>query len=73
MASICGAGRSDLDHAGHPHAAHGENPVKRVWGLMKDAVAANRLAGSMEDVGRAATRFLTERTTEQPVFPSIAA
>jgi hypothetical protein len=41
--------------------------------LMKDAVAANRLAGSMEDVVRAATRFLTEMTTVQPVFLPIAA
>jgi hypothetical protein len=41
--------------------------------LMKDAVAANRLAGSMEDLVRAATRFFTEMTTEQPVFLPIAA
>ena len=54
-------------------AAHDENPVERVWGLMKDAVAANRLAGSMEDLVHAATRFLTEMTTEQPVFLPIAA
>jgi transposase len=55
------------------YAAHDENPVERVWGLMKDAVAANRLAGSMEDLVHAATRFLTEMTTEQPVFLPIAA
>jgi hypothetical protein len=40
---------------------------------MKDAVAANRLAGSMEDLVRAATRFFTEMTTEQPVFLPIVA
>ncbi len=40
---------------------------------MNDAVAANRLAGSMEDLVRAATRFFTEMTTEQPVFLPIAA
>jgi hypothetical protein len=40
---------------------------------MKDAVAANRLAGRMEDVVRAATCFLTEMTTVQPVFLPIAA
>jgi hypothetical protein len=40
---------------------------------MKDAVAANRLACSTEDLGRAATRFWTERTTAQPAFPPIAA
>jgi transposase len=66
----------------HPHvrllrlptyAAHDENPVERVWGLLKDAVAANRLAGSMEDLIRAATRFFTQMTTEQPVFLPLAA
>ena len=40
---------------------------------MKDAVAANRLAGSMENVVRVATRFLTKTMTEQPVFLPIAA
>jgi hypothetical protein len=40
---------------------------------MNDAVAANRLAGSMADVVRAATHFLAEMTTEQPVFLPIAA
>jgi hypothetical protein len=56
-----------------PNAAHDENPVARVWGLTKDAVAANRLAASMEDLVRAATRFFTEMTTEQPVFLPVAA
>jgi transposase len=55
------------------YAAPDENPVERVWGLMKDALAANRLAGSIEDLIRAATRFFTEMTTEQPVFLPIAA
>jgi hypothetical protein len=40
---------------------------------MNDAVATNRLAGCMADVVRAATRFLTEMTTEPPVFLPIAA
>src|SRR5205807_7352989 len=39
------------------YAAHDENPVERVWGLMKDAVAANRLAGSMDELVHAASRF----------------
>jgi DDE superfamily endonuclease len=55
------------------YAAHEENPVERVWGLMKDAVAANRLAGTMEDLVRAATRFFAEMTMQQPVFLPIAA
>jgi len=55
------------------YAAHEENPVERVWGLMKDAIAANRLAGSMDDLIRAATRFFIEMTTEQPTSLPIAA
>jgi transposase len=55
------------------YAAHDENPVERVWGRMKDAVAANRLAGSMDQLIHAATRFFTEMTTEQPVLLPIAA
>jgi hypothetical protein len=55
------------------YAAHVENPVERVWGRMKDAVAANRLTGSMDQLIRAATRFFREMTTEQPVFLPIAA
>jgi hypothetical protein len=55
------------------YAAHDENSVECVWGLMKDAVAANRLAGSMEDLVRAAARFFTQMTTEQPIFLPIAA
>jgi transposase len=39
------------------YAAHDANPAERVWGLMKDAVAANRLAGSIDDLTAAAHRF----------------
>lgn len=38
------------------YAAHAANPVERVWGLMKDAVAANRLAGSLAELTLAARR-----------------
>jgi transposase len=59
------------------YAAHDENPVERIWGLMKDAVAANRLAGSIDDLVRAATRFFVQMTTEteseRPVFLPLAA
>lgn len=57
------------------YAAHEENPVERIWGLMKDAVAANRLAGSMDALVSAAIRFFMERTleTERPVFLPLAA
>jgi transposase len=58
-----------------PYAAHDENPVERIWGLLKDAVAANRLAGSMDALVRAAVRFFKEMTapTEHPVFLPLAA
>jgi len=55
------------------YAAHEENPVERVWGLMKDAVAANRLAGSIADLVQAAVRFFSARTTACPVFLPVAA
>lgn len=55
------------------YAAHDANPVERIWGLMKDAVAANRLARCLDDVVRAATRFFSEMTTEPPVFLPVAA
>lgn len=42
------------------YAAHEHNPVERIWGLMKTAVAANRLTGTMDDLIQAARRFLAE-------------
>jgi transposase len=39
------------------YAAHDANPAERIWGLMKGAIAANRLAGSITDLTRAARRF----------------
>jgi len=42
------------------YAAHDANPVERIWGLLKDAVAANRLAGSIADLTCAARRFLAQ-------------
>ncbi len=39
------------------YAAHDANPVERIWGLMKDDVAANRLAGSIAELTVAAHRF----------------
>ncbi len=41
------------------YAAHKHNPVERMWGLMKDDVAANRLAGSIEELVGYARRFFT--------------
>ena len=39
------------------YAAHEHNPVERIWGLMKEKVAANRLAGSIEELTLAARDF----------------
>jgi transposase len=57
------------------YAAHEENPVERVWGLMKDAVAANRLGGNLDELIQAARRFFQEdlvlpkaRPTQQEVL-----
>ncbi len=40
------------------YSAHKHNPVERVWRSMKDSVAANRLAGSIEALTAGARRFL---------------
>lgn len=42
------------------YAAHEVNPVERIWGLMKSAVAADRLAGSIEELAAAARRFFAD-------------
>ena len=54
------------------YAAHEENPVERIWGLMKDDVAANRLAGNITELVHAANRFFTALTAP-PVFLPLAA
>jgi len=51
------------------YAAHDANPVERIWGLLKDAVAANRLAGSVE-ILRAMARRCRAALTPHPVPPS---
>src|SRR2546421_953343 len=52
------------------YAAHEVNPAERIWGLMKDDVAANRLAGSMEDLTEAARRFFRELAPHPVALPS---
>ena len=54
------------------YAAHDANPVERVWGLMKGAVAANRLAGSLSELAAAARRFLHD-LAPHPVHPAFLA
>ena len=48
------------------YSAHEHNPIERVWGLLKDAVAANRLAGSMDALVAEAHRFFARATFTAP-------
>jgi transposase len=54
------------------YAAHEVNPVERIWGLMKSAVAADRLAGSIEELTAAARRFFAELAPHPVKLPSAA-
>jgi transposase len=54
------------------YSAHEVNPVERIWGLMKDKVAANRLAGNIDILVAQARRFFTD-LTPHPVALSEAA
>jgi transposase len=55
------------------YAAHEANPVERIWGLMKDAVAANRLAGSIAELVTKAQRFFDHDLPPYPVTLPVAA
>jgi len=46
--------------------AHEHNPIERCWGLMKDAVAANRLHGSLDALVAAADRFFAQTRFQAP-------
>jgi transposase len=48
------------------YSAHEHNPIERVWGLMKDAVAANRLHGSIDLLVEEADRFFATATFNAP-------
>jgi transposase len=54
------------------YAAHQENPVERIWGLMKDAVAADRLEGSIAVLVMAARQFFTELAPHPVKLPLVA-
>ena len=54
------------------YAAHEVNSVERTWGLMKDDVAANRLAGSIEELTAKARRFFADLGAH-PVSQPLAA
>jgi len=51
------------------YAAHEHNPIERVWGLLKDAVAANRLAGSIDALVAEAHRFFARASFTAPHPP----
>ncbi len=48
------------------YTAHEHNPIERVWGLLKDNVAANRLAGSIEVLVAEAERYLAQAQFRAP-------
>jgi transposase len=54
------------------YAAHRDNPAERIWGLMKDAVAADRLEGTITDLVLAARRFFTELAPHPVKLPLAA-
>jgi hypothetical protein len=54
------------------YAAHEDNPAERIWGLMKDDVAANRLAGSMEVLVAQARRFFRDLQPHPVALPEAA-
>ncbi len=54
------------------YAAHEVNPAERIWGLMKDDVAANRLAGSIGQLVAAARRFFQELSPHPVALPQAA-
>jgi transposase len=55
------------------YAAHEHNPIERVWGLLKDHVAANRLHGSIAALVEAAERYLRTTAFCAPHPPASAA
>jgi transposase len=54
------------------YAAHEANPVERIWGLLKSAVAADRLEGDLAALVTHARRFCTA-LAPHPVKPPAAA
>jgi transposase len=54
------------------YAAHEVNAIERIWGLLKTAVAANRLAGSIEALTAAAGHFFADLTPHPVALPQAA-
>jgi transposase len=57
------------------YTAHEHNPIERIWGLLKDRVAANRLHGSIDAPVAEAERYLaaTRFRAPCPADPAVAA
>lgn len=55
------------------YSAHEVNPTERIWGLMKDAVAADRLGGSIAELVGYARRFFDHDLPPHPVNLPVAA
>src|SRR5207237_7719372 len=54
------------------YAAHEANPAERIWGLMKDEVAANRLAGDLDHLVAAAHRCFAGLKPHPAALPEAA-
>lgn len=54
------------------YAAHEVNPAKRIWGLMKGKVAANRRAGNIDLLVAQARRFFQELSPHPVALPQAA-
>jgi transposase len=54
------------------YAAHEVNPAERIWGLMKNTVAANRLAGNIDLLVTQACRFFQELAPHPVALPATA-
>lgn len=54
------------------YSGHRFNPVERLWGLLKAAIAANRLAGNMAALVREAHRFFTGLPRYPVHLPAVA-
>lgn len=53
-------------------AAHQANPAERIWGLLKTAVVANRLAGSLDELVLVARQFFRELPPHPVKLPTAA-
>ncbi len=55
------------------YSAHEVNPAERIWGLMKDQVASDRLAGSIDELVAKARHYFDHDLSPHPVKLPIAA